>query len=72
MSKKPVLVVLASTYPRWAKDPEPSFVHDLSRRLTNNYVVHAICPYAKGAQFYEVLDGAMCTDLKTRQKNSKR
>ncbi len=27
------VLVLASTYPRWAGDPEPNFVHELSRRL---------------------------------------
>jgi len=53
----PKLVVLASTYPRWQYDHEPSFVHELCRRLTPWFKVVVICPHAAGAKRSEVLDG---------------
>lgn len=55
--RKPVLLVLASTYPRWHGDPEPAFVHDLSRRLLDAYDVHVITPHFAGALRNEILDG---------------
>lgn len=54
---KPRLIVLASTYPRWAGDHEPSFVHALARRLTDRFDVVAVVPHAPGARRHEVLDG---------------
>lgn len=56
MSKKRLLV-LSSTYPRWAGDTEPGFVHELSRRLAAEFDVCVICPHAPGAAEEEVLDG---------------
>ncbi|HYP82882.1 glycosyltransferase [Variovorax sp.] len=54
---KPALLVLASTYPRWANDTEPGFVHELSRRLTDRFRVTVLCPHANGARTTEWLDG---------------
>lgn len=54
---KPRLLVLASTYPRWANDHEPSFVHALARRLGDRFDVIAVVPHAPGALRHEVLDG---------------
>lgn len=54
---KPRLLVLASTYPRWAADPEPGFVHALCQRLTQTFEVHVVCPHAPGASPEEQLDG---------------
>jgi glycosyltransferase involved in cell wall biosynthesis len=54
---KPVLLVLASTYPRWKDDPEPGFVHELARRLTEAFQVIVVCPHARGAARREQLDG---------------
>lgn len=51
------LLVLASTYPRWRGDHEPGFVHELNRRLIDDFEVHVICPHAPGAARQEVLDG---------------
>ena len=51
------LLVLTSTYPRWAGDPEPGFVHELSRRLTDKFDVRVIGPHAAGALAREDLDG---------------
>ena len=55
--EKPRLLVLASTYPRWAGDYEPGFVHELARRLTTHFRVRVLCPHARGAQVSEELDG---------------
>jgi glycosyltransferase involved in cell wall biosynthesis len=56
-SARPRLVVLASTYPRWSGDHEPSFVHALASRLTAKFEVYAIVPHAAGSRPTEVLDG---------------
>lgn len=56
-SRKPRLLVLASTYPRWRDDPEPGFVHELSRRLTADFEVTVLCPHAPEAATQEELDG---------------
>lgn len=55
--ERPTLLVLASTYPRWAEDPEPAFVHELARRLTDRFRVVVLCPHARGAAEREQLDG---------------
>lgn len=54
---RPRLLVLASTYPRWAGDPEPGFVHELCRRLATCFEVIAIVPDAPHADASGVLDG---------------
>jgi len=56
MKPRPALLVLASTYPRWAGDPEPGFVHELARRLTDRFHVTVLCPHAPGAAARETLD----------------
>ena len=56
-AQRPRLLVLTSTYPRWAGDPEPGFVHELSRRLTDKFQVTVLCPHACGALPKEQLDG---------------
>lgn len=56
-TSKPRLLVLTSTYPRWRDDPEPGFVHELSRRLTADFEVTVLCPHAPGAAIEEELDG---------------
>lgn len=53
----PRLLVLASTYPRWAGDTEPGFVHELNRNLARSFEVHVVCPHAPGALDEECLDG---------------
>lgn len=49
--------MLASTYPRWRDDVEPGFVHELSRRLTEDFDVTVLCPHAKGSRTSEIMDG---------------
>lgn len=57
VATKPTLLVLTSTYPRWADDPEPGFVHELARRLTDRFRVIVLGPHALGANAVELLDG---------------
>jgi glycosyltransferase involved in cell wall biosynthesis len=54
---KPALLVLTSTYPRWAGDTEPAFVHELCRRLAPSFKLSVLAPHAPGAKLYESLDG---------------
>lgn len=54
---RPRLLVLTSTYPRWAGDPEPGFVHELSKRLAGRFRVTVLGPHAPGALPREDLDG---------------
>lgn len=56
-SSKPRLLVLASTYPRWRGDPEPGFVHELAKRLVDDFTVTVLCPHAPGAALDEEVDG---------------
>lgn len=51
------LLVVTSTYPRWVDDPEPAFVHELSKRLAGHYEVMVLCPHALGAAIDEEFDG---------------
>ena len=53
---KPRLLVLTSTYPLWKGDSEPGFVHELSRRLVEDFEVHVLAPHAPGAELCELLD----------------
>ncbi len=55
--RRPALLVLASTYPRWPGDPEPAFVHELARRLTDEFAVTVVCPHSPGASERETVDG---------------
>lgn len=54
---RPGLLILASTYPRWANDSEPGFVHELAKRLAADFEVSVITSHAAGAQRHEWMDG---------------
>jgi glycosyltransferase involved in cell wall biosynthesis len=54
---RPTVLVLASTYPRWRDDPEPPFVHELCRRLRQDFDVVAVVPGAPGADPDGLFDG---------------
>lgn len=56
-ARRPLLLVLASTYPRWRNDHEPAFVHELCRRLSARYRVIAVVPDAPGADPSGDLEG---------------
>ena len=53
---RPRLLVLASTYPRWQNETEPGFVHELSRRLTDQFDVRVIGPHAPSTLRRETMD----------------
>ena len=54
---KPRLLVLTTTFPRWAGDHEPPFVYELARRLTDSFDVTVLAPHAPGAASEEIMDG---------------
>lgn len=56
-TRKPRLLVLTSTYPRWRDDPEPGFVQELAKRLTGDFEVLVLAPHARGAAVEGELDG---------------
>jgi glycosyltransferase involved in cell wall biosynthesis len=55
--RRPKLLILASTFPRWSGDHEPGFVHELAKRLVRRFEVLVLCPHARGAKPSEELDG---------------
>jgi len=55
--KRPSVLVLASTYPRWLGDPEPGFVHELAKRMVSDFNVAVLCPHAPGASGSQLMDG---------------
>jgi glycosyltransferase involved in cell wall biosynthesis len=57
LSGRPALLVLASTYPRWERDHEPGFVHELCKRLAPRFDVTVVTSHTLGAVSEEVMDG---------------
>lgn len=57
LKRRPRLLVLASTYPRWDGDPEPGFVHELAKRMSGQFEVTVLCPHAPSALTNEFMDG---------------
>jgi len=51
------VLVLSSTFPRWADDTEPPFVYNLSRQLVDRFEVVVLAPHALGAKDSEVMEG---------------
>ena len=51
------MLVLTSTFPRWADDTEPAFVFELCRSLAEEWAVTVLAPHAAGASREEHLDG---------------
>jgi glycosyltransferase involved in cell wall biosynthesis len=52
------ILTVATTYPRWEGDSEPSFVHDLNRHLVaRGHEVTAVVPHAANARVSEQVDG---------------
>lgn len=51
------ILVVASTFPRWPGDTDPTFVYELSARLTEDDTeVHVLAPHTRGARTREQLD----------------
>lgn len=57
MTPKKTILVLASTYPRWANDHEPGFIHELCKRLSRQFNIIALVPDAIDADPNGMLDG---------------
>lgn len=57
MKTAPTLLCLTSTLPRWRGDTEPAFVHELNRRLSEQFRILALAPHAPGAATRETLEG---------------
>lgn len=55
--KNKKVLVLTSTFPRWAGDTNPPFVFELSRRLAKNLDITILTPHFPGAKTYELMDG---------------
>ena len=51
MKKK--ILVLSSTFPRWENDHEPTFVYELSRRLTEKFDVFVLAPHIANSKDFE-------------------
>src|SRR5690606_15649760 len=68
MAQKKTVLVLASTYPRWANDHEPGFVHELCKRLTQQFHVIALVPDAVNADPNGLLDGVQVVRYKYAPK----
>lgn len=55
--RRPRLLVLTSTFPRWEADTQPSFVLDLCLNLRAAFDVTVLAPHAPGARYNERMDG---------------
>src|SRR3989344_2932605 len=51
------VLVMSSTFPRWANDTTPGFVHDLSARLAGKYSIIVLAPHYRNARKRERMDG---------------
>lgn len=51
------ILVVATTFPRWANDTEPRFVFDLSKQLAKNVNLWVLAPHAPGAKMEEEIEG---------------
>lgn len=56
MGKNKILV-LTTTFPRWAEDSTPRFVYDLSRRLAARHNIIILAPHYKTAKKKETMGG---------------
>lgn len=55
--KRPRVLVMTSTFPRWENDAEPAFVFELSRRLASDYDITVLAPRAPGSLREEQMAG---------------
>lgn len=51
------VLVLTSTFPRWENDPEPAFIFELSRRLSDDFSITVLSPRAPGSPTSEYMNG---------------
>lgn len=69
MNHKKTLLVLASTYPRWAHDHEPRFIHELCKRLTTEFNVIALVPDSEDSDPNGFLDNVQVIRYKYAPKH---
>lgn len=55
--RKPRVLVLSSTFPRWKDDTEPRFVLDLCRHLSEHADIKVLAPHTLGSTPDEVIEG---------------
>ncbi len=55
--RRPKVLVLTSTFPRWENDSEPAFVFELSRRLNDAFDVTILAPRSPGSKDKETIAG---------------
>lgn len=60
-ARRPRVLMLTSTLPRWEGDSEPRFVLDLARHLGKQFDVEILAPHAPRAARSEVLEGVHIT-----------
>ena len=51
------VLVLSSTFPRWAEDTEPRFVDYLCQYLSADNEIHVVVPHDKGIPTHEISSG---------------
>ena len=56
-NRRPRILVVTSTYPRWENDPGPAFVFELSRRLTASFEITVLAPRSPGSKSQEYMAG---------------
>jgi glycosyltransferase involved in cell wall biosynthesis len=56
-SARPRVLVLTSTFPRWENDPEPAFIFELSRRLSDKFEITVLSPRTPGSKKREDMAG---------------
>jgi len=55
--EKKKILIITSTFPRWANDTDPPFVLDLCKRLINNFHIHVLCPGFPKSKVNESING---------------
>ncbi|RZG49132.1 glycosyltransferase [Acinetobacter wuhouensis] len=69
MNPKKTILVLASTYPRWANDHEPRFIHELCKRLSSEFNIIALVPDSENADPNGILDSVEVIRYRYAPKN---
>jgi glycosyltransferase involved in cell wall biosynthesis len=55
--EKKKILIITSTFPRWANDTDPPFVLDLCKRLKNSFLTHVLCPGFPKCKINESING---------------
>ena len=60
-ARRPRVLMLTSTLPRWDGDSEPRFVLDLAKHLGEHFDIELLAPHTRGAARSETLEGIRIT-----------